>query len=101
MIMKLPLSSQRSVVASPFLSATSVPYPGIWRANALDGCLAWPISLSTFSIGGPWKEEKVDNGGGTLGFLGLEIVKVAPKFDPAGGVTGVAYRDPQGSHRKG
>lgn len=45
--------------------------------------------------------EKVDRGGATLGFLGLEIVKVALKFDPAGGVTGVAYRGPQGSHRKG
>jgi hypothetical protein len=80
-IMRLPLSSQLSVVASPFRSATSVPYPETWRANALDGWSGWGDTLSTFSIGTPGKEKKVDRSGATLGFLGLEIVKVAPKVD--------------------
>jgi len=40
----------------------------------------------------PLEGEKVDNGGGTLGFLGLEIVKVAAKVD----LVGVAHA---GIHR--
>ena len=63
--------------------------------------VGWLGSLSTFSIGTPWLEEKVDKRGATLRFLGLFFVKVAAKVDQHVGCAGEYWKGNTGVTGKG
>ena len=63
--------------------------------------VGWLGSLSTFSIGSPCMEKKVDMRGATLRFLGLFFVKVAAKVDQQGGYAGEYWKGDTGVTGKG